>query len=144
MHLQAGEALLTVLTSKFFSFSGSLMNFPNLVIVASSMFSTSYSTNVYKSLVSPNNFREADHQSTSIFIVSGFFLFSLGLGYSTRQRAYITILITIGGYFIDFNRSRSFFSKTFKASSEAFKAGRASAKSFSQSSFIKLASSTAT
>ena len=70
MHLQAGEALLTVLISKFFSFFGSLMNFPNLVIVASSMFSLSYSINVYKRLVSPNNFRAVDLNFHSIRILS--------------------------------------------------------------------------
>lgn len=144
IHLQAEDAFSTVLISKFFSFSGSLMNFPNLYIVASSMLSISYSTNVCRSLVSPSNFKDAAHQSISILSVSGFFLFSRGFGYNTKQRAYITILITVGGFFIDFNKSRSFFSKTFKASSAAFKAGKASAKSFSQSSFIALASSTAT
>jgi len=80
MHLQAEDAFSTILTSKFFSFSGSFMNFPNRKTVASSKSSIGYSTKVYKSFVSPNNFKEAAHQSISILRVSGFFLFSVGFG----------------------------------------------------------------
>ena len=76
--------------------------------------------------------------------MSGFFLFSDGEGYKIKHRAYITTLIGNGGFFMLFNKSKSFFSKTLRASYAARSAGIASARSFSQSSLIELASSTAT
>lgn len=64
----------------------------------------------------PNNFIEAAHQSTYIFKVSGFFTFYVGFGYITKHNAFITTLITFGGFFIVFNKSNYFLFKTFKAS----------------------------
>jgi len=94
--------------------------------------------------VLPRSFNEAAHQSNSIFNVSGFFLFSVGLGYRIRHKAYMTVLIAYGGFFMLFKRSISFFSNTLRAFSASRSAGMASSRSFSQSNLMVLASSTAT
>lgn len=116
MHLQAVDAFSTTYILRFGMFSGSLRYLPRLFIIPSSASSILYSSNSSKSFGLPNNFIEAAHQSTYIFRVSGFLTFYVGLGYISKHRAFITTLITFGGFFIAFNKSICFLSSTLRAS----------------------------
>ena len=76
MHLQAVDAFWTVFIFRLVSFVGSLRNFPKDTIIFSSTLSLSNWKSLFNNEESPSNFKEAAHQSVSIFKVSLFFFFS--------------------------------------------------------------------
>lgn len=143
IHLQAIEAFSTTCSSRVFYLSGSLSILVKLLIICSGILSLSKEIISSSNLELPRSLIDAAHQSTSFLRVSLFFFLSYGLGYIIKHRAYIVSFMGWGGFFIVLRNSIYFLSRTLRASSAANRSGIASFKSFSQSSFILLASVTA-